>query len=178
MADVTINANTGETAGRETLVALLNTGTSDSPVWSPVGSHVNESAAEYDWGNETERDILGNVFTSKKKPIITQVFDPWSLTGGDAAQLKIIQLAVVEQNAQALSNMDMLIAHYYTKNGEAVGSFAERYSACSIDLTSIGGEGGGPLAMPISVTYGGTRTVGTVNKDENGIVTFTPEVTV
>lgn len=178
MADVTINANTGETIARELLVALLNTGTSDSPVWSPVGRRVNESAAEYDWSNETEQDILGNVFTSKKKPIITQTFDPWSLTGGDAAQQKIYQLAVVEQNAQALSNMDMLIAHYYTKNGETTASFAERYSGCSIDVTSIGGEGGGSIAMPIDVTYGGTRTVGSVVKNESGVVTFTPEVTV
>ena len=74
--------------------------------------------------------------------------------------------------------MDMLIAHYYTKNGETTASFAERYNGCSIDVTSIGGEGGGSIAMPIDVTYGGTRTVGTVSKDEGGVVTFTPEVTV
>lgn len=178
MADVIFNVNSGETVARELLVALLNTGTSDSPVWSPVGRRVNDSSAEYDWSNETEQDILGNVFTSKKKPIITQTFDPWSLTGGDAAQQKIYQLAVVEQNAQALANMDMLIVHYYTKSGSTAASFAERYDGCSIDVSSIGGEGGGSIAMPIEVTYGGKRTVGSVTKGEDGAVTFTPEVTV
>ena len=178
MTDVIFNVNSGETVARELLVALLNTGTSDSPVWSPVGRRVNDSSAEYDWSNETEQDILGNVFTSKKKPIITQAFDPWSLTGGDAAQQKIYQLAVVEQNAQALANMDMLIVHYYTKSGSTTASFAERYDGCSIDVSSIGGEGGGSIAMPIEVTYGGKRTVGAVTKGEDGAVTFTPEVTV
>lgn len=178
MANVTFNAKAGETIGRELLVALLNTGTSDAPVWSPVGRRVNDSTAEYDWQNETEKDIVGNTYTTKKKPIITQTFDPWSLSGGDAAQQKIYQLAVVEQNAQALSNMDMLIAHYYTKEGETTASFAERYDGCSIDVTGIGGEGGGNIAMPIEVVYGGNRTIGTVTKDESGVVTFTPEVSV
>lgn len=177
MANVTFNVNNGETIGRELLIAYLNTGTHDAPVWSPVGRRVNDSSAEYDWGNETEQDIIGNTYTSKKKPVITQTFDPWSLSGGDAAQQKIYQLAVVEQNAQALSNMDMLIAHFYTKNGETTGSFAERYESCSIDVTSIGGAGGGSIAMPISVTYGGDRTVGSVAKAD-GVVTFTPDVSV
>lgn len=177
MPNVTITANSGEAVARERLIAYLNTGTSDSPVWSPVGRRVNDSSAEYDWSNETEQDIIGNTYTSKKKPVITQTFDPWTLSGGDAAQQKIYQLAVVEQNAQALSNMDMLIAHFYTKNGETTSSFAERYESCSIDVTSLGGAGGGSIAMPISVTYGGTRTVGSVVKDESG-VTFTPDVAV
>lgn len=177
MPNVTITANSGEAVARERLIAYLNTGTSDSPVWSPVGRRVNDSSAEYDWSNETEQDIIGNTYTSKKKPVITQTFDPWTLSGGDEAQQKIYQLAVVEQNAQALSNMDMLIAHFYTKNGETTSSFAERYESCSIDVTSLGGAGGGSIAMPISVTYGGTRTVGSVVKDEGG-VTFTPDVAV
>ena len=177
MPNVTITANSGEAVARERLIAYLNTGNSDSPVWSPVGRRVNDSSAEYDWSNETEQDIIGNTYTSKKKPVITQTFDPWTLSGGDEAQQKIYQLAVVEQNAQALSNMDMLIAHFYTKNGETTSSFAERYESCSIDVTSLGGAGGGSIAMPISVTYGGTRTVGSVVKDKDG-VTFTPDVAV
>ena len=177
MPNVTITANSGETVARERLIAYLNTGEKSSPVWSPVGRRVNDSSAEYDWSNETEQDIIGETHTSKKKPIITQTFDPWTLSGGDEAQQKIYQLAVVEQNAQALSNMDMLIAHFYTKNGETTSSFAERYESCSIDVTSLGGAGGGSIAMPISVTYGGTRTVGSVTKGEDG-VTFTPDVAV
>lgn len=178
MANVTITADAGAAVARELLVALLNIGTGTSPKWAPVGRKVTDSSAEYDWSTETEQDILGNTYTSKKKPVITQSFDPWTLTGGDEAQAKIYQLAVVEQNAQALCNMDMLIVHYYTKSGETTNSFAERYDGCAIDVTSIGGEGGGNIAMPIEVTYGGTRTVGAVTKSGDGSIKFTPDVEV
>jgi hypothetical protein len=62
----------------------------------------------------------------------------------------------------------MLIAHLYA-------GFAERYESCMIEVTGEGGEGGGTVGMPINVTYGGTRTVGSVEKT-NGTVKFTPEV--
>ena len=50
-------------------------------------------------------------------------------------------------------------------------TFAERYSACSVEVTSLGGEGGGNIGMATTVTYGGTRSVGTASVS-NGSVTF------
>ena len=42
-------------------------------------------------------------------------------------------------------------------------------------ITGLGGEGGGNIGMPITVTYGGVRTVGTATKDAaTGSITFTP----
>ncbi len=114
-------------------------------------------------------------YISMKKPTITQSFDPWELEGGDAAQGMIYDLAIGRQDAQALANMDMLIAHFYTTaSGESAGSFAERYESCSVRPTGLGGEGGGNVGMPIEVTYGGTRTTGSVAKSASG-VTFTPD---
>ncbi len=170
----TFNVPAGETIARERLIAYLNTGTDSAPVWSPLGKRTTDSSEEFDWSEETSQDILGNTYTSMKKPIITQTFDPWDLDGGDAAQQKIHQLAVVEQNAQALTNQDMLIAHWYMTSGESVaGSFAERYRSCQVKPSSLGGEGGGNIGMPVDVTYGGERTVGTAVKDAGGAVTFT-----
>lgn len=80
-------------------------------------------------------------------------------------QQKIWQLAIVDQDAQALANMDMLIAHMYA-------GFAERYDSCMIEVQSEGGEGGGNIGMPINVTYGGNRTIGSVT-NTGGTVTFT-----
>lgn len=164
----TFNVPAGETIARELLIAYLNTGSDSAPVWSPVGKRTTDSSEEMDWSEETSQDILGNTYTKMKKPIITQSFDPWDLSGGDAAQEKIHQLAVVEQDAQALTNQDMLIAHFYT-----TGNFAERYKSCQVKPSSLGGEGGGNIGMPIDVTYGGERTVGTVTKGSDGSVTFT-----
>lgn len=169
------NTASGETIARELLIAYLNTGTATAPVWSPLGKRTTESSEEFDWGEETSQDILGNTYTKMKKPTITQTFDPWDLSGGDAAQERIYQLAVVEQNAQSLTNQDMLIAHFYTTNsGESAGSFAERYASCMVKPSGLGGEGGGNIGMPIDVTYGGDRTVGTVSKAEDGSIEFTP----
>ena len=67
--------------------------------------------------------------------------------------------------------MDMLVVHLYAGAQDAV--FAERYDASAVETTGLGGAGGGSIGMPITVTFGGTRTVGTA-KVADGTVTFTP----
>lgn len=173
MADYTFNTTPGQTVARELLIAYLNTGTNSEPVWSPIGKRVEDSSAEYDWSDETKQDILGSTWGTMKKPIITQTFDPCELDAGDEAQKKIWGLAVVKQDAQALANMDMLIVHLYAGTANTA-VFAERYESCMVKPSSLGGEGGGNIGMPIDVTYGGKRTVGTAAVS-NGTVTFTPE---
>ena len=174
MADLTFNTEAGKTVARELLIAYLNTGTSSTPVWSPLGKRVEESAAELDWDSNNIRDILGATYGTLKKPIITQAFEPCDLDGADAAQVKIWNLAVKDQDAQALSNLDMLIVHFYA--GTAATPFAERYESCMVEVTGLGGEGGGNVGMPINVTYGGTRTTGTASKGTGGVITFTADV--
>lgn len=158
---VEFTTNAGETVARELLIAYLNVATYESPKWAPIGKRVEDSSEEMDWGGETKNDILGQTYTTLKKPTITQTFDPCELDSGDEAQQKLWQLAVVEQNAQALANQDMLIVHLYASSDGK--PFAERYDSCAITPTSLGGEGGGNVGMPIDVTYGGKRTVGTVD---------------
>ena len=171
MPDLSFNTTEGQTVGRELLIAYMNTGTYSAPVWSAIGKRVEDSSMEYDWSKESQQDILGNVFTTMKKPIITQSFDPIPLDAGDAAAVKIWNLAVKDQDAQALANQDMLIGHFYATSGEAI--FAERYESCAVDMSSNGGEGGGTLGISTEITYGGTRTIGTITKGVSGNVEFT-----
>jgi hypothetical protein len=166
------NTTSGETIARELMILYLNTGTSSTPVWSPLGKRVEDSSAELDWSDETIQDILGDTYTTLKKPVITQSFDPYRLDAGDAAIQKIWQLAVEDHDAQALANMDVLLVHFYA--GTAATPFAERYPSSAIKPTGLGGEGGGSMEMPIDVTLGGTRVVGTASKNSSGVVTFTP----
>ena len=126
-----------------------------------------------DWSQESKQDILGNTYTTMKKPTITQTFDPIPLDAGDAAAVKLWNLSVKDHDAQALANQDMLIAHFYATSGQA--NFAERYSGCAVAVTSIGGDGGGDLNIATEITYGGDRTLGTVAKDTGGAVTFTAD---
>ena len=171
MADITFNTTAGQTIKRELLVAYLNTSATTTPVWSPLGKRVTDSSAEYDWGEETSQDILGNNWSTLKKPTVTQDFDPYDLDGGDVAALRIWNLAVKDQDYTALAAQDMLIVHLYAGTADTA-MFAERYEACSIRPSSLGGEGGGNLGMPISVTYGGKRTTGTASVSSAGVVTF------
>ena len=60
MADLTFNTPAGQTIDRELIIAYLNTGSTSSPTWSPFGKRVEDSSAEYDWSEETVRDILGS----------------------------------------------------------------------------------------------------------------------
>lgn len=172
---LTLNVPAGETVNREDLISYLNVGTDASPEWSPFGVRTEDSSIEYDWSEETSQDILGNIWTTMKKPKLSQSFDPWKLSGGDKAQEKLLNLAVVEQNARALTNQDVMIAHFYlTDKGSTAGKFAERYKSCMVKPTGLGGAGGGPIDMPIDVVYGGERTAGTVSKGTDGAITFAP----
>ena len=175
MADYEFNTTDGQTIDRALLIAYLNTGTYSSPAWSPIGKRVEDSSQEFDWSEETKQDILGSTYTTMKKPVITQTFDPCELDAGDEAQKKIWNLAIVQQDNNALANMDMLIVHLYAGTKDTA-VFAERYESCMVKPSSLGGEGGGNIGMPIDVTYGGKRTIGTA-KVSNGTVTFTPDGT-
>ena len=172
MPSQTFNTVPNRTIQRDLLIAYLNTGTTSNPIWDPLGRRVQDSSTELDWESDTVRDILGSTYGTMKKPKITQTFEPCDLDGADAAQLKIWNLAVKDQDAQALAAQDMLLVHFYA--GSASTPFAERYAACMVEVTGLGGEGGSNIGMPITVTFGGTRTTGTASRDaQTGVVTFT-----
>lgn len=169
MADLTFNTTAGATVERNLLILYLNTGTTAAPVWSPIGKRVEDSSSEFDWSDETKKDIFGNTYTTLQKPKITQSFDPCELDSGDVAQVKIWNLAVKEQNAAELANQDMMLVHCYAGTS-STAMFAERYSACAIKPTGLGGSAN--VGMPIDVTFGGTRTTGTAAITA-GVPTFT-----
>ena len=169
MADMTFNTAAGAVVERKLLILYLNTGTASEPVWSPIGKRVEDSSAEYDWGEESKTDIFGNTYTTMKKPTITQSFDPCELDSGDVAQVRIWNQAIKDQDVTAMTNNDLLVVHAYAGTADS-GVFAERYSACMVKPSSLGGSSN--VGMPVDVTFGGKRTTGTAAVSEGG-VTFT-----
>ena len=166
---MTFNTTSGATVGRELLLLFLNTGTTSSPTWSVIGKRVEDSSMEFDWGEETKNDILGNTYTTLKKPIITQTFDPCELDAGDTAQMKIWNAAIKDRDVAALESMDMLVVHCYAGTA-STAMFAERYAACAVKPSGLGGSAN--IGMPIDVTFGGVRTTGTA-AIAAGVATFT-----
>lgn len=169
MADLTFNTTSGATVERKLLILYLNTGTGEAPAWSPVGKRVEDSSMEFDWGEETKTDIFGETYTTLKPPTITQTFDPCELDAADTAQVKIWNMAIKEQDVSAMCNNDMLVVHHYAGTADTA-VFAERWSACAVKPSGLGGSS--TVGMPIDVTFGGTRTVGTAAVSD-GTVTFT-----
>ena len=103
MADMTFNTPAGQVVDRKLLILYLNTGTNSAPVWSPIGKRVEESSMEYDYSEESKTDIFGEIYTTMKKPVITQSFEPCELDSGDAAQVKIWNQSIKEQNVAAIA---------------------------------------------------------------------------
>lgn len=169
MADLTFNTAAGAVVDRSLLILYLNTGTATAPVWSAIGKRVEDSSLEYDWGDESKTDIFGNTYTTMKKPVITQTFDPCELDSGDVAQVKIWNMSVKDQDVAAMTNNDLLVVHAYAGTANTA-VFAERYSSCMVKPSGLGGSAN--VGMPIDVTYGGTRTQGTAAVAD-GVVTFT-----
>lgn len=168
MAELTFNTPSGQVIARKLFALYLNTGSKESPVWSPIGKRVEDSSAEYDWQEETKVDIFGRTYSTMKEPIISQTFDPCELDSSDAAQVKIWNQAIKDHDIAAMANNDCLLVHMYAGTANTA-VFAERYEACMVKPSGLGGSD--VIGMPIDVTFGGERTTGTAAVS-NGTVTF------
>ena len=168
------NTPAGQTVERKLYLCCGNSGTAEAPQWGKLGKRVEDSSAEMDWSEESKQDILGGTYTTMKTPVISQTFDPCELDPGDEYQQHVWQLAVVEQNASALCSQDLLRIHLYAVD-EQGRAFAERFPSSMVKPSGLGGEGGGSLTMPIDVTFGGVREVGTASVAADGTITFTPQ---
>lgn len=152
----------GQPVERKDYLVYGNAGTYESPIWNVMGTRVEESTAEEDWSEGSITDVLGDTYTSAKTPITSQDFDPCPVDPGDKYQQRLIKHYVIDRNAQALISQDLLRVHAYLHDGTDTYAFAERFPNSKVLPTGLGGEGGGNLTMPVSVTFGGTREKGYV----------------
>lgn len=168
------NTPPGQVVDRKLYLCCGNYGTAESPQWGRLGKRVEDSSAEMDWQEETKKDILGDTWTTMKTPIISQTFDPCELDSADEYQQHVANLAIVDQDAPALCNQDLLRIHLYMVD-DGGNPFAERFHNCMVKPTGLGGAGGGSLTMPVDITFGGTRETGSATVADNGTITFTPD---
>ena len=171
MAELKFNTPAGNTVARKMLILYMNTGTYELPTWSAIGRRVEDSSMEFDWGKESTTDIFGDTYTKYKPPVITQTFEPCDLDSADIAQQKIWNQAIKDHDTGAMANNDLLVVHTYAGTADTA-VFAERYPASAIEPSGLGGSAN--VGMPIEVTFGGERKVGTASVNK-GVVTFTED---
>lgn len=136
--DLTFNTTAGAVVARKMLLLFLNTGSSETPVWSVIGKRVEDSSMEYDWSDESKTDILGDTYTTMKEPIITQTFDPCELDSGDTAQVKIWNQSIKDHDVAAMCNNDLLVVHTYAGTA-STAVFAERYPSSAVKPSGLDG---------------------------------------
>lgn len=67
MADLTFTTPEGQTIDRELLIAYLNTGTKESPVWSAIGKRVEDTSEENGLGPGEQAGCAGEHIHNHEK---------------------------------------------------------------------------------------------------------------
>ena len=174
-------ATAEQTVGRKELVAYINVGTNQNAAeWVPIGWHCTDSSMSVEVDTDTQKDILGNVFTNASIPELTQEFDPLPIRQGTSAGSdKLQQLLHDQWMSQNFSGTyDTLIVYLYAGEGtpgqEGCKYDAHHFPASTIVPGDFGGSAEDPLNRPITVYFGGTMEKGTVTIS-GSTVTFTAD---
>ena len=173
MAEATaFNVTAGLEIERKYMTTWVNVGDSETPVWECVGAGVEDSAIETNADVSTTTDILGVTKTKVNKLERAQTLDPMTATGGSLLQVKLYN-DIRYEKLSAMSAYEVMIVHGYV--GTDASFEAELYGACTLLVTSIGGSS--YVDMPIEITLGGEKTLGTSSKFKStDTPVFTPEV--
>lgn len=168
-----------QTVARKELVAYINVGTNQNAAeWVPIGWHCTDSSMNVEIDTDTQKDILGNVFTNASIPELTQEFDPLPIRqnsegNGDKLQ-QLLHDQWMDQNFS--KTYDTLIVYLYAGNDDqeqnTIHYDAHHFPASTIVPGDFGGSAEDPLNRPITVYFGGTMEVGTVTIS-GSTVTFT-----
>ena len=171
---------TGDAAKREAFSLWYNdrasgSGTLSSPVWELVGYKLESSDMGIDYEtDETKKDILGNTFVNLSGANRSFDLSTWNIIQGSKLQVDAMNALRYEKEggmAYLESGGDFCLVHHYAgTSGSAM--LAERYKACSIKPTRLGGDGGANLTTDITVVLGGTKEIGTA-AIAAGVMTFT-----
>ena len=170
-------ANAGDGAKREAFSLWYNTGTASTPAWDIVGYKLEsgDMSIEYET-DETKKDILGNTFVTLAGAKRSFDLSDWTIIQGNKLQVAVTN-ALRYENVGGMAFMesggDFCIVQHYAGTAQSA-MLAERYKACSIKPTRLGGDGGANLTTDISVVLGGDKEIGTAAIDAStGDMTFT-----
>ena len=137
-------------------------------VWEPLGIGTEDASITYDYDEATTTDIWDITETQVNKVNQSISFDPYYVKAGDTLQAILIDMLNREAWGE-LSSFKVLVARYYL--GTDGNYQAMTYDACTIKVQSEGGSS--YVSMPIDISIGGHKTMGTVNLRPPSIPVFT-----
>lgn len=144
---------------------------SNGEVWEPLGIGTEDASLTYEYDEAATTDIWNITETRVNKVKQSITFDPYYVKAGDTLQAILIDMVNREAWGE-LSTFKVLIARYYV--GEEGSYQAMTYDASTIKVQSEGGSS--YVSMPIIVSLGGNKTMGTVDVMPPSIPQFTAEI--
>lgn len=170
MAEATaFNLAANVQAKRKLMPVFINTGTTETPVWTPFGVGTEDSSFSYNPDMETTTDIWGTTRTRFNKVEPTQDFTQ-PILGGNPILVEIYNNMKYDR-LEDMSTFDVLIVRAWVG---AEGAYeAERQTGCTLEVASEGGSA--YVDQDVTLHYSNVKTHGTVDHYLYGeTVTFTP----
>ena len=137
-------------------------------VWEPLGVGTEDASIAYEYDEETTTDIWNTTETLVNSVSQSISFDPYYVKAGDTLQAILIDM-INREAWDELPGFKILVARYYI--GEDGKYQAMTYDGCTIKVQSEGGSS--YVSIPIEVSFGGQKTMGTVDVMPPAVPVFT-----
>lgn len=153
---------------RSQLAAFLNTGTTETPVWSLIGKGVTGQTIGYNPQTNTEQYIHEDSATTSVDSYQVNIPTPQTAYAGDPVFDYVDNLR--QQRAIGTdAETDVLIVYLYTQSPYK----AEKCRA-AIQIDDFGGDGGASVVLNYTINLNGDPELGTVVITD-GVPVFTPD---
>lgn len=151
---------TSTTVKRSEFAVFLNTGSTQTPVWSRIGDGV--TSAKLNYNPQTSEEVFihqdsGNTEVESYKPTLPLEM---KCKAGDAAWDALDDL---RQSRAVLSDAVKEICLVYLYESPSGGAYPAERQSVSVQLEDFGGDGGTANVMNVTLNFRGDATIGTFN---------------
>jgi hypothetical protein len=156
------------TVKRSQFATFLNTGTTETPVWSLIGDGITTAAIEYNPQTSEEIYIHQDSGTTEIESYKPTMPLEASCKSGDAV---FDAVDALRQSRAVLANAQKEVLLVYLYETPALGEYPAERQAVSVQIDNFGGDGGTSNKINFTLNFRGDPTLGTYNPTSGA---FTP----
>ncbi len=145
---------------RSLFAVFLNTGTSETPVYSLMGEGITAQTVNYNPQTSEENYIHQDSGVTDVESYKVSIPTPQTAIAGDPVFTFVDKLRKDRAVLSAARSDVVLVELYGT---EVTGAFPAEKNTCSIQIDDFGGEGGSSIAINYTVNLIGDPVKGTFN---------------